>query len=72
MHTITAKISDELYIRLSEVAKRKNREASHLIKKAVELFLTEEEDYFIALDRLEKNHPRLSLEEIEKSCDLES
>ena len=72
MHTITAKLPDELNIRLDNLAGIIDRKKSYLIRKAVEFFLEEKEDYFIALYRLEKNGPRQSLEELEKDCDLEN
>ena len=72
MHTITAKLPDELNIRLDHLAQVIDRKKSYLIRKAVELFLEEKEDYFIALHRLEQNNPRVSLEEIERECGLEN
>ncbi len=47
-----------------------DRKKSYLIRKAVEFFLEEKEDYFIALHRLEQNGPRHSLKELERDCEL--
>ncbi len=65
MHTITSKLPDDLYNRLNQLGKTIDRKKSYLIRKAVESFLQEKEDYFIALHRLEQKNPRISLEQLE-------
>ncbi|MCC8399027.1 MAG: ribbon-helix-helix domain-containing protein [Rickettsia endosymbiont of Culicoides impunctatus] len=72
MHTITSKLPDELYNRLDQLGKTIDRKKSYLIRKAVESFLQEKEDYFIALHRLEQRNPRISLEKLEDNNDLEN
>lgn len=66
MHTVTAKIPNELFVRLENLAKISERKKSYLIKKAVENFLDDKEDYYIALKRLESKEINYSLEELEK------
>jgi len=44
----------------------------HYAKKAIEEFLEEQEDYFIALSRLEEKLPGIPLEEVVKKLGLES
>ncbi|WP_341761272.1 MULTISPECIES: ribbon-helix-helix domain-containing protein [unclassified Candidatus Tisiphia] len=72
MHTITSKLPNDLYNRLDQLEKIIERKKSYLIRKAVEGFLEEREDYFIALNRLEQKNPRISLEQLEDNNDLES
>lgn len=72
MHIITSKIPDDLYNRLNNLGKIIDRKRSYLIKKAVESFLEEREDYFIALHRLEEKNPRISLEQLEAINDLDN
>ncbi|MCC8398477.1 MAG: ribbon-helix-helix domain-containing protein [Rickettsia endosymbiont of Labidopullus appendiculatus] len=72
MHTITSKLPDDLYNRLNQLGKTIDRKKSYLIRKAVESFLQEKEDYFIALHRLEQRNPRISLEKLEDNNDLEN
>ena len=38
----------------------------------LEGFLDAEEDYLLAINRLEKNNPRISLEDLEKKLGLEN
>jgi len=72
MHTVTTKMNDDLYMRLENIASITDRTKSYLLKKAVEYFLDEKEDYFIALKRLEDKNPRLSLSQLmNDNCELE-
>ena len=45
MHAVTAKLPDDLYERLENLGKMIDRKKSYLIRKAVEGFLEEREDY---------------------------
>ena len=67
MHAVTAKLPDDLYQRLDNLCQTIDRKKSYLIRKALESFLEEREDYFIALHRLEQNNPRITLEELNKN-----
>ncbi|RYE24331.1 MAG: anti-toxin [Sphingobacteriaceae bacterium] len=64
MYTITTKVSDDINTRLEVLAKTIDRNKSYLVKKAIESFLDEREDYFVALHRLEQKNPRISLQEL--------
>ncbi len=72
MHTITSKLPDNLYDRLEQLGRMIDRKKSYLIRKAIEGFLEEREDYYIALHRLEQKNPRISLQQLEAGDDLES
>ncbi len=72
MHTVTTKMNDDLYMRLENIAAITDRTKSYLLKKAVEYFLDEKEDYFIALSRLEAKNTRYSLSQLmDDNCELE-
>ncbi len=66
MHTVTAKLPDDLFERLEKLGEIVDRNKSYLVRKALEAFLDEREDYFIALHRLEQKNPRVSLAELDK------
>ena len=66
MHAVTTKLPDDLYDRLQNLGQMIDRKKSYLIRKAVESFLEEREDYFIALHRLEQKNSRITLAELEK------
>jgi len=66
MHTVTAKLPDDLFERLQKLGEIVDRNKSYLVRKALEAFLDEREDYFIALHRLEQTNPRISLVELDK------
>jgi RHH-type rel operon transcriptional repressor/antitoxin RelB len=72
MYTITTKVSDDINNRLEFLSKTIDRNKSYLLRKAIETFLEEKEDYLIAIHRLEQNGPRISLEGLEKDCGLDS
>ena len=72
MYTLTTKVSDPINTRLENLAKTIDRNKSYLVRKAVEDFLEEKEDYLIAIHRLEQKGKRISLENLEKECGLES
>ena len=72
MYTITSKVSNDLYDRLGRLGKFTNKTKKGLVRKAIEHFLDDREDYFIALHRLEQKNSRVSLIDLEADNDLES
>lgn len=72
MHTVTSKLPDNLYDRLDNLGKIIDRKKSYLIRKAIEKFLEEREDYYIALHRLEEKNSTISLDQLEADNDLEN
>lgn len=66
MHTVTTKLPDELFERLEKLGELLDRNKSYLVRKALEAFLDEREDYFFALHRLEQKDPRISLQELDR------
>jgi len=69
---LTVRLSPKLEARLNRLAKRTGRTKAYYAKKAIEEFLEDQEDYFIALSRLEEKLPGIPLEEVVKKLGLES
>ena len=68
---LTVRLSPKLEARLNKLAKRTGRPKAYYAKKAIEEFLDEQEDYLIALSRLEDRKPEIPLEEVAKRLGLE-
>ena len=71
MTVITTRISNELDIILSNVAKEIDRPKGYIIRKAIESYIEEKADLLIALSRIEKEEEVISLEDIKKKYGLE-
>jgi RHH-type rel operon transcriptional repressor/antitoxin RelB len=69
---LSVRLSPKLEARLNRLAKRTGRTKAYYAKKAIEEFLEEQEDYFIALSRLEEKLPGIPFEEVVKKLGLES
>jgi RHH-type rel operon transcriptional repressor/antitoxin RelB len=69
---LTVRLHPKLEARLNRLAKRTGRTKTYYAKKAIEEFLEEQEDYLIALTRLEGKLPGSPLEEVVKKLGLES
>ncbi|MBA2657307.1 MAG: ribbon-helix-helix protein, CopG family [Tatlockia sp.] len=69
---LAVRLPEKLDERLTELAKRTHRSKSFYVKQAIQDFLDDQEEHLIALSRLEKKNPRLTLEEMEKRLDLEN
>jgi len=69
---LSVRLSAKLEARLTRLAKRTGRTKAYYAKKAIEEFLEEQEDYFIALSRLEEKLPGIPLQEVVKKLGLES
>jgi RHH-type rel operon transcriptional repressor/antitoxin RelB len=69
--TVTMKLPSDLESRLNNLAKVTHRPKSHYLREALEEYLTEYEDRYIALARLEKPAHRWTLDELEQGLDLE-
>ena len=68
---LTVRLSARLETRLNKLAKRTGRPKSYYAKKALEAFLDEQEDYLIALSRLENKLPAIPLEDVVKRLGLD-
>ena len=68
---LAVRLPEQLDHRLSTLAEQTHRSKSYYVKQALEAFLADREDHLLAIARLEKKNPRLTLEEMEKRLDLE-
>lgn len=68
---LTVRLSPKLDARLSRLAKRTGRSKAFYAKKAIAEFLDEQEDYLIAVARLEENVPLVPLAEVVKQLGLD-
>jgi RHH-type transcriptional regulator, rel operon repressor / antitoxin RelB len=68
---VAVRLPKELDERLDRVANETHRSKSYYIRKALELFLEDKEDYLLAVARLEEKNPRIPLDEALKQLDLE-
>lgn len=68
---LTVRLSPKLEARLTKLARRTGRPKAYYAKKAIAEFLDEQEDYLIAVARLEENLPSIPLKEVVKQLGLE-
>ena len=63
------RLPPDVETRLQELAKKTGRTKSYYATKAICDFLEAEEDYLLALARLEEYNPRIPLDTIERELD---
>ena len=68
---LAVRLPEQLESRLSQLSEETHRPKSYYVKLALEEFLTDHEDHLLAIARLEKQNPRITLEEMEKRLDVE-
>jgi RHH-type rel operon transcriptional repressor/antitoxin RelB len=68
---MTVRLSPKLEGRLDRLAKRTRRPKAYYAQKAIAEFLDEQEDYLIAIARLEDNLPTIPLEEVIRQLGLD-
>jgi predicted DNA-binding protein len=69
--SITVRVPDNLVEQLDELAVSLERSRAYLVKKAMELYLSEYADYLIALERLrDKDDDIISSQEMKKLLDI--
>jgi RHH-type rel operon transcriptional repressor/antitoxin RelB len=69
---LALRLSKQLEDRLAALAAKTGRTKSYYAKQAIMEFLEAEEDYLLAVARLERQRPGISLEEVERLLDLAS
>ena len=68
MATLTLRVEDQIHRKLQRLAKETERPKSYFIKKALELYLQEYEDYQIALARrADKDDEILTMAQMRKA-----
>ncbi|MCL5065274.1 MAG: ribbon-helix-helix domain-containing protein [Firmicutes bacterium] len=65
------RLPPDIETRLEELARKTGRTKSYYAKKAIADFLEAEEDYLLAVARLEEHHPRIGLDAIERELHLD-
>jgi RHH-type rel operon transcriptional repressor/antitoxin RelB len=71
MPMLTVRLPADMEKRLSRLSKRTGRPKAYYAKKAIGEFLEEQEDYLIAISRLEDNLPAIPLAEVVKQLGLD-
>jgi len=65
------RLDPKLESRLERLAKETGRSKSYYAKLAIKQFLEDREDYLSGIAALERNEPRISLEELERELGLD-
>jgi RHH-type transcriptional regulator, rel operon repressor / antitoxin RelB len=65
------KLEPELESRLDRLAKETGRSKSYYAKLAIKQLLEDREDYLRGIAALERNEPRISLEQLERELGLD-
>ena len=68
---LTVRLSPELEARLGRLAKRTGRAKAYYVKRAIAEFLDDQEDYRIAIARLEEDLPSIPLKDVVKRLGLD-
>ena len=68
---LTVRLSPKLEARLNKLAKRTGRPKAYYAKQAIAEFLDEQEDYLIALARVEDELPSVPLSKVVKRLGLD-
>lgn len=68
---VEVKLPKDLEARLERVGIQTHRSKSYYIRKALEKFLEDREDYLLAVARLKENNPTVSCEEMRKELGLD-
>ena len=69
---LAVRLPADLEKRLSRLVEQTHRSKSYYVKLAIQDFLDEQEEHLIALTRLEKKNPRMTLEEMEARLNVEN
>lgn len=65
------RLEPELESRLERLAKETGRSKSYYAKLAIRQFLEDREDYLLGVAALERNEPRISLQDLERELGLD-
>ena len=67
---LALRLPADLEKRLEELATKTGRTKSYYARLAIEEFLQEQEDYLLAISRLEKDLPGIPIDEVERRLGL--
>jgi RHH-type transcriptional regulator, rel operon repressor / antitoxin RelB len=65
------RLDPELEKRLERLAKETGRSKSYYAKLAIRQYLEDREDYLLGIAALERNEPRISLDDLERELGLD-
>ena len=69
--SITIRVPDTLALQIDELANTLDRSRGYLIKKAMEMYISEYADYLVALDRLQdKDDDIISAHDLRVALDI--
>lgn len=68
---VAVRLPDELEDKLNHLSKETGRSKSYYLKKALEKYLADREDYLLAVARLEEKNPRISYKKMRKELGLD-
>jgi len=68
---LAVRVPEELESRLGNLAEKTGRSKSFYIRKALEQFIEDQEDYLLAVSVLKENNNSFSLEEVKQNLGLE-
>lgn len=71
MSTLSIRLSADIDKRLNSLASETGRTKTYYVREAIVEHISELEDVYLALNRLEKPSKRWKLEDLEKEIDLE-
>lgn len=67
---LSIRLSSEIEQRIAALAQKTGRSKTYYVRKAVEDFLEEEEDYLLAVARLEEKNDRVTFEEVKRLVEV--
>lgn len=65
------RLDKDLEARLENLAKETGRSKSYYAREAIRQYLEEREDYLLGIGALEREEPRISLDELERRLGLD-
>lgn len=68
---VAVRLPDELEEKLENLSNQTGRSKSYYMKKALEIYLEDREDYLLAVARLEEKNPRIPYDKIRNEFDLD-
>lgn len=60
---LTIRLNNDLENRLISLSAKTGRPKSYYVRQAIKNYLEEKEDYLLAINRLEKKNPRISIKD---------
>jgi len=70
--TLSIRLTDDIERRLDNLAKKTGRSKTYYVREAILDHISDLEDIYLSLERLEKPEKKWALEDLEKNLDMES